>query len=409
MHKRASHRKPKQRKAKQHRRDRNPQAVHAPITAIVKNRERSLKPDEIDLLKKTVAKGTDDQEFALFMLICRKHKLDPFTRQVYAIIWPTNNGQSHEMVIITGINGYRAMAARSHADFAGSSAATFVMSKDKTPAGRSIPESATVDVYRRNGPTSTCTVYWEEFAPPDLHNKRADFWNRLPKHMLSKCAESQALRKAFPDLSDIYTEEEVSQRLADLTPEGREIHTDGVAPSGHIVDSHAVAKAEQKQILDDKLAHGHPAGSEKAKQADQALRRVEEEDARLAAAKNVTPGSGKQEATPETKSKPVAAASGVRALPDGCTLLSGTIHRVVNSTTKAKNPVVNLKLNQVWYAIYSKTLCALFPYEDPKLIGNVVEAWLDEKKQIVGFKRIGNMRFKEDGRTPIPRQPGEEG
>ena len=39
-------------------------------------REHGLRPEQVALLKRTVAKDTTNDEFALFMLVARKHKLD---------------------------------------------------------------------------------------------------------------------------------------------------------------------------------------------------------------------------------------------------------------------------------------------------------------------------------------------
>lgn len=374
-----------------------------PVMAIVSGRERTLKSAEIELLQKTVAKGTTPEEFLYFMTVCKKHRVDPFTKQIYCIVWPTEHGNSHEVVIIMGIGGYRMTAARDHKDFAGTSAPKFTWpaTEMKTPAGRRIPESATVSALRKGGEPSEATVFWEEFAPVDLKAKRSDFWNRLPKHMLAKCAESHAIRKAFPDLSDIYTEEELSQRLQDLTPGGREISHGGVAPSGKVLDNgYGAAKAAQQAVLDEKLGHGHPQGSQGAKHAEAALERNEAEDARLAAARNITPGKrGASQAQEKPKPKPPEA---------GATLHIGTIHRVVQGMTKDRHvPYVSIRLNGVWHNCWSKTLQKFFPNE-VDLVSTVAELWIDASQNIVGIKRLGSLHFEDDGRTPRRREPGED-
>jgi phage recombination protein Bet len=251
---------PKKRKPVPRRKPRKPVTtaiVTVPAPTIIQhNRERRLRPEEVDLLKKTVAKGTTDDEFLYFMTVCRKHRIDPFTKQIYCVVWPTNNGASHEVVIIMGIGGYRMTAARDHKDFGGTSKATFTYQDTKlmTPAGRRIPETACVKALRKGGEPAEAEVFWEEFAPTDLRAKRSDFWNRMPKHMLAKCAEALAIRKAFPDLSDIYTEEEVSARLADLTEGGREIVVDGVNPSGRVADTQYGSRQASQRVLSEKLA-----------------------------------------------------------------------------------------------------------------------------------------------------------
>jgi len=380
------------------------------VTAIVKHptQERTLRPAEIDLLKKTVTKNCSDEEFSLFMLVCKKKKLDPFTKQVYCIKWPRRNGPD-EMVIIVGIGGYRSMAARSHKkDFAGTGNPQWTFNdptlgdKGKTPAGRRIPDTATVEAFRRSGAKGSATVFWEEFAPLDLKETRADFWNRMPKHMLAKCAESHALRKCFPDLSDIYSEEEMSQRLQDLTPGGREISTGGVAPSGKILENsgYGAAKAAQQAVLDEKLGHGHPPGSTGAKQAEAALQRSQDADDRLAAARNVTPGK-RGASAPKEKPKP-------KPPEVGATIQIGTIHRVVQGMTKDRHvPYVSIRLNGVWHNCWSKTLQKFFPNE-VDLVSTVAELWIDKLQNIVGIKRLGSLHFEEDGRTPKRREPGED-
>jgi len=404
---------PQRRPAPRHRP--RPKPSPAPVTtAIVRHptQERTLRPAEIDLLKKTVAKNCTDEEFSLFMLVCKKKKLDPFTKQVYCIKWP-RRGQPDEMVIIVGIGGYRSMAARSHKkDFGGTSEPKWTFNdkelgeNGKTPAKRKIPDTATVEAFRRSGSKGAATVFWEEFAPVDLKATRSDFWNRMPKHMLAKCAEAHAIRKVFPDLSDIYSEEEMSQRLSDLTPGGRQISHDGVAPSGKVLDTgYGAAKAAQQAVLDEKLGkaaldHGHPPGSRGAQHAEAAIQRAEEADERLAAARNITPGKrGVSPAAERPKPKPPEA---------GATVHIGTIHRVVQGMTKDRHvPYVSIRLNGVWHNCWSKTLQKFFPNE-VDLVSTVAELWIDGQQNIVGIKRLGNLHFEEDGRTPRRREPGED-
>lgn len=405
---------------------------------------------ELQLIKDTVAKGCDDLQLRLFLHICRKHRLDPLVKQVYCVLWPIDGGKAHEMVVITGINGYRTIAARDHKDFGGTSAAVFTWTTQKTPAGRTIPESATVRAFRKGGEPTEATVYWDEFAPYDLRHKRADFWNRMPKHMLAKVAESQALRKAFPDLADIYTEEEMAQRLQDLTPGGREISIDGVAPSGKILDS----RATQAAPLDGNAAHGHAPGSTGAKNAEAALKRVEEADAKLAEKKY----RGTVEVDLGIPSDPIVRGdignlleliqkhckaewrdswwhiapkdvstihamceqTGYRCveilpkeqkphkstpLPPGVSSVRGTIERCTAGMTQANNPLRNVKINGAWHVCYVNPI---FEHLD-KGVGQAAELLIEPKrKNIVGLRRIGAKEFDSDGRTPVIQRKDQQ-
>src|SRR5579884_4322704 len=67
--------------------------------------------EQLDLIKRTVAPGVTDDEFKLFVEVCKSKGLNPFTRQIYAI--PRKDGDSKKMTIQTGIDGYRLLAARS--------------------------------------------------------------------------------------------------------------------------------------------------------------------------------------------------------------------------------------------------------------------------------------------------------
>jgi len=371
--------------------------------AVYKNhRPVQLTEHQIDLIKRLCARDATPDEFELFLTICKRSRLDPFKKEIYCIIFSKDDPKKRQMVLITGIDGFRSMAARDHKDFGGTSAASYTWFDPpmKTPrAGKLIPETATVTAYRKGGTTATATAYWEEFAPADMTTDRADFWRRMPKLMLEKCAEARALRKCFPGLGNIFTHEEMDQSMQDLSPEGRQIHEDGVAPSGAIVDQYAMAKAAQQHVLDEKLPHGHAPGSPQAKQAEAALRRVEEEDARLAAAK---PVEAKRE--PE---KPKAAPKSPMA---GCTLVSGNLVRVVQSKAANGAAVMDLQIGNTHYKCFHRSLFTRLQ-EFGVMGGFVIQAFIDQRGTVAGLKKLGPIFYQPDGKTEVEvgREPGSDG
>lgn len=158
-------------------------------------------PDQIDLVKRTVAKGTTDDELALFLYTAKKTGLDPLVRQIYAVKRTGKSGP--QMTIQTGIDGYRLMADRT-GKYAGNDDPVYDNEKD--------PKKATVTVYKMvNGERCgfTATARWDQYYPGDL---QGFMWKKMPHLMLGKCAEALALRKAFPaELSGVYVKEEMEQ------------------------------------------------------------------------------------------------------------------------------------------------------------------------------------------------------
>lgn len=171
--------------------------------------------DQLDLIKKTVARDATDDELNLFLYTCRHTGLDPLLRQIYAI--KRNDGASGDkrMTIQTGIDGYRLIADRS-GKYAGSDDPVFTY-KDQGVQ----PLTATVTVYKIvawQRCAFTATARWSEYAAT---GKSAFMWNNKGHIMLSKCAEALALRKAFPaELGPVRVEEEMAQVEIDaLEPE----------------------------------------------------------------------------------------------------------------------------------------------------------------------------------------------
>lgn len=152
-------------------------------------------PEQVDLIKQTVCKGSTDAELKLFLYTAARTGLDPLARQIHAV------KRGGVMTIQTGIDGYRLTADRTNKYAPG--AITVNMKDGK-------PESATA-VVRKKVEGEWCevsaTAYYAEYAVPN-----SPMWAKMPRLMISKCAEALALRRAFPaELSGVYTADEMGQ------------------------------------------------------------------------------------------------------------------------------------------------------------------------------------------------------
>lgn len=167
-------------------------------TAIQKTSFEEMTPSQIELIKKTVAIGANDNELGLFLHQCNKTGLDPLAKQIYCI------KRGNKMSIETSIDGYRLIAARTGA-YAGNDDPHYVMN------GNTIGV-ATVTVWKIVQGVRypfTASARWKEYVP---NGNQAFMWKSKPFLMLGKCAEALALRKGFPaELSGVYLEEEMQQ------------------------------------------------------------------------------------------------------------------------------------------------------------------------------------------------------
>jgi phage recombination protein Bet len=158
--------------------------------------------DQIDLIKRTVAKSATDDELKLFMYTCEKRGLDPLAKQIYFQKRRGKNGDDN-LTIITGIDGYRLQADRTGL-YAGNDDPVFDDEKN--------PSKASVTVYKLVKGVRcafTATARWDEYYPGDA---LGFMWRKMPNTMIGKCAEALALRKAFPqELSGQYIPEEMAQ------------------------------------------------------------------------------------------------------------------------------------------------------------------------------------------------------
>src|SRR5687768_5112226 len=71
-----------------------------------------MSPRQISLVKNTVAKHCNDDEFSLFMEVARAKGLDPFLGQIIPMVFSKGNSDKRKLTIIVSRDGQRVIAQR---------------------------------------------------------------------------------------------------------------------------------------------------------------------------------------------------------------------------------------------------------------------------------------------------------
>lgn len=148
------------------------------------------------------------EDIAFFSQYCQRTHLDPVSRQIYAISYYEKKSGRQRIQVLLSIDGYRIIAQRT-GEFEG--VETFWCGEDgiwkDVWLEKKNPRASKVIVYKKGANKGISAVaLFEEYA-----NMDSPIWKKMPALMIAKCAESLALRKAFPSaLSGLYTTEEMS-------------------------------------------------------------------------------------------------------------------------------------------------------------------------------------------------------
>lgn len=196
-------------------------------------RALAIKEEElIPVLQASLYPGAKPESIKLVLGYCKASGLDPMQKPVHIVPMQVSTGRKDERgwdikesrdVIMPGIGLYRVQATRT-GQLAGIDEPEFGPMKQQF--GIEFPEWCKVTVYRLLGGDRvpfTALEFWEENYATQKRDSDAPnaMWKRRPRGQIAKCAEAQALRKAFPELGAQPTADETfvdAEDVIDVSP-----------------------------------------------------------------------------------------------------------------------------------------------------------------------------------------------
>lgn len=196
------------------------QAEHAPAMS-----ESAL----VEVLSGSLYPGAAHNSVVMVLAYCQAAHLDPMLKPVHIVpIWQKGQGSEKGRmvdVVMPGIGLYRIQAART-GQYAGISDPEYGPSITTKLSGVEVtyPEWCRVTVKRQmsNGMVAEFTAnerWLENYATAGKDTIAPNaMWKRRAFAQLAKCAEAQALRKAFPEVGSAPTADEMEGKTFEETP-----------------------------------------------------------------------------------------------------------------------------------------------------------------------------------------------
>jgi hypothetical protein len=207
-----------------------------------------LSPEDVTIIKNAICKGATDMELTYCLSVARRYKLDPLKGQIWFVKrWDksADNGHGGLGAYVwtpqVSIWGKLHLAARDYPDFGSVSQVEYspnILTLNVEGVKVQGPEWARVRVYKKGVVEPTIgEVYLEEFCPRKAENVKL-FWATMPRRMMGKCATSQAIGTAYPELGILKIPEEITRVQEQFSPEGRPL----IEPTGTIAAAQAVGE-----------------------------------------------------------------------------------------------------------------------------------------------------------------------
>lgn len=230
--------------------------------------------EQVNLIRAQICPDANDNELAFFATVCQHRQLDPFEGEIVGI------KRGGVMKVQVTVEGLRTVAMRT-GFYAGQDEPMWRAKDgdwDDIWPGPGVPFAAKVAVYRTDNtyrPAAVGKAHYSEFVQLDGRGNPTPMWKKMPANQLAKCAERQALIRAFKremqaagiDVSDLSAPSRISMeaRRVGLDDDGRhalvERVTNGTKTSTRDLDDDEVyeVRAEiARQEADVELVEDEP-------------------------------------------------------------------------------------------------------------------------------------------------------
>lgn len=175
----------------------------------------------VEVLTGSLYPGAERNSVVMVLAYCKAAQLDPMLKPVH-IVPIFQKGRGMVDTVMPGIGLYRIQAART-GQYAGISEPEYGPTINTTLAGAEVsyPEWCRITVKRQmaNGQIAefSATERWlENYATASRDSIAPNaMWKRRAFGQLAKCAEAQALRKAFPEVGSAPTADEMEGKVFD--------------------------------------------------------------------------------------------------------------------------------------------------------------------------------------------------
>lgn len=174
---------------------------------IIKHGGGDWSEEQKTIVRNSLANGASDSEFAVLWEMARSRGLNPIKKEIYFVKRWDSQKKAEVWATQVSIDGLRVIAARS-GEYDGQDEPEFEYDE------KGKLKLCKVKVYRKGIARPIVGIaHWAEFAQFTRDGNLTSMWAQKGHVMLSKAAEAQALRKAFPDeVSGLYVPEETIVR-----------------------------------------------------------------------------------------------------------------------------------------------------------------------------------------------------